>query len=188
MIIAFLGKTVKEYQEYYLTFLNQITPICPICNGKCHNHCWYVRKVRGPDHIIIKILRVKCIHCKRTHAILPDFIFPKGRYSQSVREETVVDCEMKEKTQEEASQIQTVETTRRWIKRYRETIETIVTALQSVLARLGVYKTAITDVGLETLKQIYAMVEKKLNQSLASSGIFGKANILLSWEAIRIWI
>jgi len=185
MIISFLGQTVKDYHEKYPILLNLITPICPICHGKCHAHCWYDRKVRGPDPTVIKILRVKCTHCGSTHAVLPDFLHPKGRYSEPVREETIVSCEIKEKTGEAASETQSVQTTRRWIKRYRETIGTIVTALQSVLARLGVYE---TNSGLETLIHICAKIEMAIGRVINGSCIFGKVNILLSWEAMGLWI
>lgn len=188
MIIPFLGKTVNEYRENYLRFLREFTAICTICGGNCHHHCWYKRKVQEFEYIIIVILRVKCTNCGRTHAILPDCIFPKGRYSQKIRGQTVIDHEIEGKTQEQASIVQTVETTRRWIKRYRETIKEAVRALQSVLARLGVYEADITDTGLEVLNQICAMIETALNQTITNSGIFGKANIILSWEAISIWI
>lgn len=190
MIISFLGKTVKEYRENYLILLNQITPICTKCHEKCHSHCRYDRKVRGPDATVIKILRVKCVHCKCTHAILPDFLFPKGRYSETTREEAINDYETGGKTQEEVSGNQSVKTSRRWIKRYRETIAKIMAALRSVLARLGKYESAVTAIGdgFKQLGQICVEIEKTMGREINSSGIFGKVNILLSWEAMGLWI
>jgi len=188
MIIAFLGKTVKSYRENYLILLEQINLICPICNGKCHSHCWYDRKIRSPEPIVIKILRIKCTNCKSTHAILPDILFPKGRYSELMREEVIVDCETGGKTQEEVSGNQSIKTTGRWIKRYRRTIETIIAALRSVLARLREYETMITGTGLEQLRQMCVGVERTLGREINSSGLFGKINILLSWGTTGVWI
>lgn len=188
MIITFLGKSVKEYRKKYLELLNQIIPMCPICHGKCHNHGWYNRKVRDPERIIIKILRVICVSCRQTHAILPDFIFPKGRYPETMREETIQECEISNRTQEKASQIQAVETTRRWIKRYRKTIKTIIAALRSVLARQSEYQTGATGGWTEQLKTLCGKIETKIGRIVTSSSLFGKVNILLSWENTRIWI
>lgn len=190
MIITFLGTTVKEYRKKYQILLNQITPICTICHGKCHSHCWYERKTRGPNPDTIKILRVKCVQCGSTHAILPDFLFPKGRYSQTIREEVIIECETEGKTQEEVSQNQSVKTTWRWIKRYRESIVTIKAALRSVLARLGNYESEVTltGSGLKQLKQICIEIEKTLGREIIASGILGKVNILLTWENTGVWI
>ena len=188
MIIPFLGKTVKEYRKNYLILLSQIIPICPICNEKCHHHCWYERKVRGLDPTIIIILRVKCPKCGSTHAILPDFLFPRGRYSGTIREATILDCEIKGKTQEAASENQAVETTRRWIKRYREITANIIAALRSVLARLVRYESAVIGSGFDQLKQMSVAIETALGHEINASGIFGKANILLNWGNTGVWI
>jgi hypothetical protein len=188
MIIPFLGNNVKEYQQNYPVLLSRITPVCPICGGRCHSHCWYDRKVRGPDTTVIKILRVKCTQCGSTHAILPDFLFPKGRYSEHMREEAIFACETGKITQEEASASQSVKTTSRWLKRYREKVAGIIAALGSVLAKLGEYETAITGAGLEQMRQMCAKVETVLGRVITASSLFGKANILLAWGSTGVWI
>jgi hypothetical protein len=184
MIIAFLGKTVKEYLTNYPIFLSDINPICPLCEGSCHNHCWYKRKIRDPDLATIMILRVKCTNtkCGTTHAILPDFIYPKGRYSELIREATIIGCENENKTQERVSQVQSVKTTGRWIAKYRETIKQVVAALHSILARLGLYGIMISG-----LEQLIISIETVL-KPLKSSCRFGKVNTLLSWENMELWI
>jgi hypothetical protein len=189
MIIAFLGKTVKEYLTNYPILLSVTIPICPICEGSCHNHCWYKRKIREPELATIMILRVKCanINCGATHAILPDFIYPKGRYSEQIREETIIGYENEGKTQEAVSQTQSVKTTRRWIIRYRDVIKRAIAALQSILARLRVYEFAVIGSGLEQLQQLSCRIEKEIHP-LISSSRFGKANILLSWQNMELWI
>src|SRR5690554_4047966 len=90
MIVVFLGSSVNEYRALSLTFLEDITPLCPVCGSYCHFHGWYQRKVRDDDgagHILVP--RVKCVHCKKTHIILPDFLAPHKQYIQHVREATV---------------------------------------------------------------------------------------------------
>lgn len=126
--------------------------------------------------------------CGRTHAILPDFLYPRGRYSETIREATILDCEIKRKTQETASENQAVETTRRWIKRYRETITNAIAALRSVLARLGRYESAVTGNGFDQLTQMSIVIEKILGREINGSGIFGTANILLNWGNTGVWI
>lgn len=105
-----------------------------------------------------------------------------------MREEVIVDCETGGKTQEEVSGNQSIKTTGRWIKRYRRTIETIIAALRSVLARLREYETMITGTGLEQLRQMCVGVERTLGREINSSGLFGKINILLSWGTTGVWI
>jgi len=187
MIIAFLGKTVKEYRKNYPIFLSKIHLICPICEGSCHNHCWYKRKVREPELISIMILRVKCTKCGATHAVLPDFIYPKGIYSEPEREATITGCECEGRTQEMASQVQSVKTTQRWIARYRKIIKPVIAALQSILARLEVYDITVTGSQLEQLQELNRMVEKEL-KPITSSCWFGKLNILLCWQNMGLWI
>jgi hypothetical protein len=189
MIIAFLGKTVNEYRKNYPIFLSHFTPICPLCDQNCQSHCWYKRKIREPELAIIKILRVKCANknCGATHAILPDFIYPKGRYSEQMREATIIGYENEGKTQEAVSQVQSVKTTRRWIKRYRDVIKRAIAALQSILARLRVYEFAVIGSGLEQLQQLSCRIEKEINP-LISSSRFGKVNVLFSWQNMELWI
>lgn len=186
MIIAFLGKTVNEYLKNYPVLLDQLTPICTICEGKCHYHCWYKRKIREPNPTVIKILRVKCTHCGATHAVLPDFIYPKGRYNEHIREVTITGCESG-KTQESVSSAQSVKTTGRWLKKYRETIKQVIAALHSILARLGKYRISTDNTPSKEFEQIIIWIEIIL-QPLRSSCRFGKANILLSWENMGLWI
>ena len=54
---------------------------CPHCN---HTgtvvHAYYSRKVKYKDDVIrLKILRVKCLFCDKTHALLPDTLIPYSR-------------------------------------------------------------------------------------------------------------
>src|SRR5690554_4509461 len=86
MIILYLGDGIKSYRENYLRYLPEKV-VCPVCTGDCHWHGQYQRKVRENYEIhIITIRRVLCVTCRKTHALLPDFLRPRSRYSQKVRE------------------------------------------------------------------------------------------------------
>ena len=189
MIITFLGKTVKEYHSNYPLFLSMTIPICPICEGRCHSHCWYERKIRDPELATIMILRVKCTNakCGATHAVLPDFIYPKGRYSEQIRETTINGCENEKKTQESISQVQSVKTTGRWNARYRRVVKQVIAALQSILARLEIYEILSTGSFSEQIQGLQRQIEQVLNP-LQSSCRFGKTNILLTWQNMGLWI
>lgn len=63
---------------------------CPHCKstGNCTSHASYERSLVSFEHgkVVYRrlvILRVICISCNRTHAILPDVIIPYGSYSLS---------------------------------------------------------------------------------------------------------
>jgi hypothetical protein len=189
MIITFLGETVKEYLSNYPLFLSKIIPVCPICEGSCHSHCWYKRKIRAPELATIMIQRVKCanVKCGATHAILPDFIYPKGRYSEQIREAAINGCENENKTQEAVSQVQSVKTTGRWIAKYRKIINQVIAALQSILARLRIYDIPCAGSFSEQIQELQSQIEQVLNP-LQSSCCLGKTNILLTWQNMGLWI
>ena len=71
----------KKYNKF-IESLNFSSLTCSSCGsrGQCKRHAFYTRKIitehRKED---IRILRVKCSHCKGTHALLPIWIVP---YSQ----------------------------------------------------------------------------------------------------------
>jgi hypothetical protein len=79
-------------QSIFASFMEQFKPhleVCPFCKskGNCHPSASYDRHlvdfIRGfvSDSSTIRILRVKCSSCHRTHAILPDVIIPYASYS-----------------------------------------------------------------------------------------------------------
>lgn len=61
---------------------------CTLCRkkGSCVRHGWYSRNVidYAEDCVRyekIRVLRVKCLNCGHTHAVLPDCIIPYATYS-----------------------------------------------------------------------------------------------------------
>ena len=75
------------FQEKYNKFIeslnfSSLTCPHPECGfrGQCTRHAYYKRNIITEyDKKYIRILRVKCLHCKKTHALLPNWIVP---YSQ----------------------------------------------------------------------------------------------------------
>jgi hypothetical protein len=190
MIVAFLGESVKEYQAKYQQLLAELKFTCPICNHKCHNHGWYKRKTCNGDEVItIKLLRLKCTNCSRTHAVIPDFLRPKARYLQQIREKAVTACHLMKVPIEKATiNGQAAETTRRWLKQFKDKLVTVVSAIRSILARYGQYDTIPKN---ESYCQIVSM-SRKLVAILGGiperSSLFGLINIFLSTHGLQIWI
>ena len=73
----------KTYEIFITTFLLNLFQIpCSYCNKKGHliRYGYYKREVQlDTKKAKLKVQRVKCKHCKKTHAILPDWLVP---YSQ----------------------------------------------------------------------------------------------------------
>ena len=88
MIVAFLGESIKAYRENFLPLLGCLELHCPYCLSSTHWHCWYERFVKG-EELPIRILRVKCCGCSKTHAVLPDFLSPYKHYPQLVHEKVI---------------------------------------------------------------------------------------------------
>ena len=72
---------INEYEEYIDDNMGKFT--CPFCSSSdMIKHSTYNRKFFHPENydvITIKIQRLKCKHCGRTHAILIHFLVPYKR-------------------------------------------------------------------------------------------------------------
>ncbi len=68
---------IKKYEKN-MRFLNCFSLKCSCgCKGCLIKHGYYTRKISINNKIYtIKILRVKCKSCYKTHAILPFFVIP----------------------------------------------------------------------------------------------------------------
>ena len=77
--------TQKNYNEFVKNInLNKLTCSCGM-SGQLVKHAYYNRRVKNFDGIIeLKILRVKCKCCNKTHAVFPKCIVP---YSQILLED-----------------------------------------------------------------------------------------------------
>ena len=189
LIVAFLGASVNEYQANYLQFLGGLVFACPICHTVCHWHHWYRRKVADGTAVhSILILRVQCPSCRVTHAILPDFVRPRGRYVQQVRQ-TVVPCLVAGVPVEKAAvHGQAVETSRRWLLRLKETLEPATSALRSILAQLGRFPaSAARGSPFCRLVRLHREIVAAIGDARHSC-FFGAVNAILSLSGSGLWL
>ena len=75
----------ESYKKFTET-LNLYSLICPKCkHHDFQKHGYYTRKVKYRKHsVTLRILRVKCMSCKSTHAVLLYFIVPYSQYALEV--------------------------------------------------------------------------------------------------------
>jgi len=86
MITIFSPKIKGFCQKNYNEIIDnlQFHSITCTCGqtGQLIKHGYYTRSIKTPVGLInLKILRVKCKCCKKTHAVLLDFIVPYSRIS-----------------------------------------------------------------------------------------------------------
>lgn len=177
MIVAYLGSTLKGYCEKFQEYLDKLRLVCPICGEGVHIHGYYNRKLNfGEDKVSIKILRVKCIGCNRTHAVIPDFVSPRKHFSAAEREAVIEERENGipiERIESAAS----VSTVKRWISEFERKSTEILGVLGSMLFKVcGTISSPIILAEGCGLKAINSLLEDL--PSIESSGLFiGKANI-----------
>jgi len=75
----------KDYEQYYKDAISSCNfyEVSCSCKMKGHfiKHGYYSRNVKTPvGYIYLHILRIRCKHCGRTHAILPSFVVPYSRH------------------------------------------------------------------------------------------------------------
>lgn len=161
---------------------------CPHCGGKTVSHGFYDRKVKIEDTTSeLNIFRVKCNDCRRTHAILPDFICPRKHYS-------ACDIELAVSEIEEGIAILAVETeaspstVRRWWNSFRLNSVQALGALKSIMYRL--FEKVRGELIFSNLSRLKCL-EKILDEFPrihSSNLIIGEANIWISNNMVGIYI
>lgn len=78
-------QSIKRYSTFIDSYEEVVS--CPTCGINTRKHGVYHRKVffKNKFHLI-KILRRRCSSCKITHALIPSFIVPWGRFMNHLRE------------------------------------------------------------------------------------------------------
>ncbi len=180
MIIAYLGRNVKDYRANILQYLASLVLRCPVCGGTVAFHDSYDRHVHIGDIVEwIIIHRVKCQTCPRTHAVIPDFIKPYKHYSACDIELALRDMEdgiTAEKVETAAS----ISALKRWMAEFREKGSQAVGALKSVLYRL--FEKTVNELMFTSLS-IFCTLEKILAEfpEIESSNLaIGEANLWLT--------
>ena len=82
-----IKKSSKVLFESYMASFCPERETCPICgsSGNCHVHAYYGRRIIDfihgkPVTQEITVLRLVCVSCGHTHAVLPDMIIPYSGY------------------------------------------------------------------------------------------------------------
>jgi uncharacterized protein (DUF983 family) len=188
MIIAYLGRNVKEYRRNCLKFLEGLDLICPKCGGKTSSHDSYDRHVHIGEGIEwISLFRVICGRCGKTHAIIPDFIRPYKHYS-------ACDTEMVLRDQEDGIPLDEIETAasistvRRWVAEFRHRGRQAAGALRSILYRY--YGKLVNELEAARTK-IFRMIERMLEllPEVESSYLaIGEANMWLTNHMAGVFV
>lgn len=188
MIIAYLGRNVKEYRRNFLKFLERLKLICPVCGGKTTLHDDYSRHVHfGEEAEWITICRVKCSGCGKTHAIIPDFIKPYKHYSAADIELALRDSESGIPFEKIVTAASTA-TVKRWIGEFRKLGRLAVGGLRAILTK--VFGKTINDIAIMGLK-IFEAIEQMLEKlpEIESSGLaIGEANQWLSSHIADVYV
>lgn len=161
MIIAYLGRNVKDYCKNYLRYLEELELICPGCGNRTVFYATYKRHVRIEEAVEWLIIhRVICKACKRTHAVIPDFIRPYKHYSAYDSEMSLRDIDNGIPV-EQVETVASVSTLRRWAAEFQEKSHQAAGALKALLFNL--YNKTVNELELYRLK-LFETLEKILKE------------------------
>lgn len=188
MIIAYLGRNVKEYRRNCLKFLEGLELICPKCGGGTSFHDSYDRHVHMGEEIEwITLSRVICVKCGKTHAIIPDFIRPYKHYS-------ACDSELVLRDQEDGMPLEEIETAaststlRRWVEEFKHRGRQAAGALRSILYRhYGKFVNEFEAAGAKIMSIIERMLEI-LPEVKSSHLAIGEANMWLTNHMAGVFV
>jgi hypothetical protein len=191
MIIVDLGESVYEYDAHEERLLST-QHVCPICDNICHRHGSYARHVRVVDRVIvITLLRVRCLMCAITHAVLPSFLPPYGRYPVEAREAVVTQQAAGVPVEAAGAGFgQAVETSKRWIASFRRKISAVLGALRGALAKRGMFRNGGDEPPLFSLSTLCAdwLGAGALPLLRAGDRSFAWANLILCDAVARLWL
>lgn len=188
MIIAYLGRNVKDYRKNSLRYLATLEILCPECGSNTALHDCYKRHIHIGEIVEwIVIQRVICLGCKKTHAVIPDFIKPYKHYSAGDIEFVLRDVEdgIPAEHVETAASTSTV---KRWIGELREKGRQAAGALKSLLNRL--FNKIINEIEFTGMK-IFEVLERILEHfpAIESSNLaIGEANLWLTNHVAGVYV
>lgn len=188
MSISYLGKNITEYRKKALKMLCCNTPCCPVCGNRMKYHSYYWRHVHiGETVEWIKIYRFECISCKRTHAIIPDFISPHKHYSACDIELTLMDAQSGIPL-DELEPTASISTVKRWIAEFKEKVNQAAGALRALLFTL--FNKTIGEISFFGLDS-FGLLSRILQEfpMIENSGlVIGESNIWLLKGEARLYI
>lgn len=188
VIIAYLGRNVKDYRENFLRYMEKLEFKCPVCGNSMVFHDCYDRHVHIDEKIEwIVIQRVICVGCGKTHAILPDFIRPYKHYAAADVEFVLRDVE-DGATYEQVDATASISTVKRWVKDFGQRGRYAIGALRALLN--NIFDKTINEIRLtglkifETLEYILDNFPKIESNSLS----IGDVNIWLTHYMVGIYV
>jgi len=128
----------------------------------------------------ITIVVAYCDHCKKHHALLPDFLSPHKQYSANEIEAAVIDGDRMP-----VSEIETVaseSTVRRWITEAREGINRAVSVIKAHLANAGCAISDLRFVGMTGYETLAALLDALGLKRGGAGSVLGRANAWLAAE------
>jgi len=135
-IITYLGSTINEYILRALAILGAMEFYCPVCGEKMSRHGKYPRHIKDKN-ATIWIYRYKCKNkkCKKTVAVLPDFLMPFKQYSGNEIESVILD-NIEKAPEDIDNTLASISTVRRWIREYKYKMQTWVSLLKGIFLDL----------------------------------------------------
>lgn len=188
MIIAYLGRNVKDYRKNFLQNLERLEILCPVCGGSTALHGSYDRHIHIDEKVEwIEIQRVKCTGCGRTHAVIPDFIRPYKHHSAEEIEIVLRDMEdgISPEHVETPAGISTV---KRWFSEFEGLGQQAIGALKSLYMKL--YDKTINEV-IFTETKIFEALEHILQhfpEIKSSSLAIGDTNLWLTNHIAGVYV
>ena len=194
LIIAFLGKTIKEYRQNHVIYLDKLNLICPSCSSKTHWHCWYERFIKG-EELPIMILRIKCCGCKKTHAVLPDLLSPYKQYPLTVIEKILKNIFEKKlmikhvmnRLIDKGLPCPDFHTIQLWLVRHHKRERQYIGAIAGFLERHGL-SVGVWRKGFSYFQTLINFFNRLSKQAINGSCLLGKTNILLAISQPGLWI
>jgi hypothetical protein len=182
-INAYLGSTVEEYNEGAMDKLNALDIYCPEHGRKMVLHDHYYRGIKELG-VEIRINRLICHDCGKTHAILPDFLQPYKQYSANQIESVLKNDA--EKNPDEVEVVNTI-TKSRWLKTMGAKAMAMA-SLMSALALETVGRTVsiITYGDMPYVRQILE-IAKCLPAIKSSGNALGTACMYLGQRYAWVW-
>lgn len=188
MIIAYLGRNVKDYRKNFLRYLERLDILCPVCGGNTGFHDCYDRHVHTNEKSEwIVIQRVICTGCGKTHAVIPDFIRPYKHYCAADIEFTLREIE-DGATTEQADTAASTSTVKRWVREFKNRGCQAVGALRALLH--NIFHKTINEIKLTGLR-IFDTLEHILDNfpTIESNSLaIGDANIWITHHMAGIYV
>ncbi|MGB9781560.1 MAG: DUF6431 domain-containing protein [Moorellaceae bacterium] len=148
-------------------------------------HGSYRRKVKTSEGevVLLPIRRYCCSHCRRTHALLPDFIAPYRHYSMLTIAKALEEVVEARIPTEKVSGVQDIPTTRRWVRRFLGMLDQVLGSLRSMAIKVIKKAEPLIQVRELTLRAALGRLP-----AVEASSILGAVNIWLTRDAAGLQI